>query len=175
MTTLFTLIGVNESDVIVILVIRDQLLPQRSSKGHLRAVFFLISPRGKYNPSQIYMILWYVLPHNVIGKTVKQFGSILFSFGFIARTFLWNLVQYFFKKRVFSRIFNFLEFFAKPKFSNMIIYAKTHSFVSYNFLGWLRCAKSSLNHLTLYGSNFCLRKQNILMCFFWDPHIWNVG
>ena len=95
------------------------------------------------------MILWYVLPHNVIGKTVKQFGSILFSFGFIARTFPWNLVQSFFKKRVFSRIFNFLEFFAKPKFSYMIIYAKTHNFVSHKFLGWLRCVKSSLTHLIL--------------------------
>ena len=31
----------------------------------------------------------------------------------------------------------------------MIIYAKTYNFVSHNFLGWLRCVKSSLNHLIL--------------------------
>ena len=56
---------------------------------YLRAVFFLISPKFTemtYNPSQIIMTFLYVLPYYAKGKNVAYFGSIMFSFRFIALT-----------------------------------------------------------------------------------------
>ena len=39
-----------------------------------------------YNPSQIIMTFLYVLPYYAKGKNVAYFGSIMFSFRFIALT-----------------------------------------------------------------------------------------
>ena len=45
---------------------------------------------------------------------------------------------------VFSWSFYSLEFLAKPTFSYMIIYAKTHNFVNHRFLGFVRSGNSTL-------------------------------
>ena len=101
------------------------------------------------NPSQIIMTFLYVLPYYGIGKNVEYFGSIMFSFRFIALTIYQIQGAFLIIDFVFSWFFYFLEFLAKPTFSYMIIYAKTHNFVNYRFLGWVRCGKSTLIHFIL--------------------------
>ena len=97
-----------------------------------------------YNPSQIIMTFLYVLPYYAKGKNVAYFGSIMFSFRFIALTISQIQGAFLIIDFVFSWFFYFLEFLAKPTFSNMIIYAKTHNFVNHRFLGCVRSGKSTL-------------------------------